>query len=242
MISACEPQKLAYNFYMELSVVMPVFNESKTLNEITARVLEMEMVSELLIVDDGSTDGTRELLKELESIHKVRVILKEVNEGKGSAVSLGMDNAKGDIVLIQDADLEYDPSDYPALLKPIEEGEVDVVFGSRFLRNPTSPLYFSSRVANRFLTFTTNLLYGCKLTDMETCYKVFRKEVVDGIRIKAKRFDFEPEFTAKIMKRKVSYTEVPISFNPRSYKAGKKIGMKDGLEALWTLIKYRFAE
>jgi len=227
---------------MRLSVIMPVFNESNTLREIIERVLAMQMVSELLIVDDGSTDGTRELLQDLELHSRIRVILKQKNEGKGSAVSIGIKNAEGDIVLIQDADLEYDPSDYPALLKPIEDGQVDVVYGSRFLRKPIPRLYFSSRIANKFLTFTTNLLYGCRLTDMETCYKVFRKEVVMGIRIKAKRFDFEPEFTAKIMKRKVAYTEVPISFKPRSYRAGKKIGVKDGLEALWTLIKYRFID
>jgi len=221
---------------------MPVFNEKETLIEIVEKVLAMPMVFELLIVDDGSTDGTREILQELNSQERVRVIFKEVNQGKGSAVSMGIRSAKGDVILIQDADLEYDPNDYPALLKPIEEGLVDVVYGSRFLRKPEPKLYFFSRIANRILTFTTNLLFGCKLTDMETCYKVFRKEVVEGIEIKAKRFDFEPEFTARIMKKKVSHTEVPVSFFPRSYEAGKKIGIKDGLEALWTLIKYRFID
>ncbi len=242
LIGACEPINLEYNFDMKLSVVMPVFNEKSTLNEIVEKVLAMQIVSELLIVDDHSTDGTRELLKEFVAIDRIRVILKDKNEGKGSAVTLGIRHAKGDVILIQDADLEYNPSDYPALMKPIEDGDVDVVYGSRFLRKPELALYFSSRMANRFLTFVTNLLYGSKLTDMETCYKAFRKEVAAGIDIKAKRFDFEPEFTAKIMKRKFSYTEVPVSFYPRSYEAGKKIGIMDGLEAFWTLVKYRFVD
>jgi len=221
---------------------MPVFNEKGTLKEIVEKVLAMPNVFELLIVDDRSTDGTREILKEFETVDRIRVILKEKNEGKGSAVTIGIRNAKGDVILIQDADLEYDPQDYPALMKPIEDGNVDVVYGSRFLRKPEPALYFSSRMANRVLTFFTNLLYGSKLTDMETCYKVFRKEVAAGIDIKAKRFDFEPEFTAKIMKGKHPYTEVPVSFYPRSYEAGKKIGIKDGIEALWTLVKYRFVD
>ena len=199
-------------FDMELTVVMPVYNEKNTLKQIIKKVLEMPMVAELLIVDDGSTDGTREILGALDNQERIRVILKEKNEGKGSAVSLGIREATGDVIVIQDADLEYDPKDYSKLMKPISDELVDVVYGSRYLKEQDTQQYITSRMANKFLTFMTNLLYGSKLTDMETCYKMFRKEVAEGLEIKAKRFDFEPEFTAKLLKRGVSHTEVPIYF------------------------------
>jgi glycosyltransferase involved in cell wall biosynthesis len=219
---------------------MPVYNEKDTIREIVKRVLAREEVFELVIVDDGSADGTRKILtEEIEPLNQVRVILKEKNEGKGSAVTLGIDQAVGDLIVIQDADLEYDPREYPNLLKPIQEGVADVVYGSRFLGAPRRPILFWNMVANKILTLTANILFNNILTDMETGYKLFKKEVMDGITIHAKRFDFEPEFTAKILKKGVRIFEVPITFNPRLYEEGKKITAWDGVEAMWTLIKYR---
>lgn len=228
---------------MKLSVIMPVYNEKDTIREIVKRVLEVEFVHELLIIDDGSTDGTREILKkDIEGLEKVRIILKEKNEGKGSAVTLGIAEAEGDLIIIQDADLEYDPQQYALLMKPIEKGIADVVYGSRFLGAARRPILFWNMVANKILTFVTNILYNNILTDMETCYKLFKKEVMDGVTIHAKRFDFEPEFTAKMLKKKARIYEVPIEFTPRPYEEGKKINAWDGVEALWTLIKYRFID
>ena len=226
---------------MKLSVIMPVYNELQTIREIVKRVLEIDEVFELLIVDDGSTDGTRQVLKEeIEPLDKVRVILKEKNEGKGSAVVLGIKEAAGDLIIIQDADLEYDPREYPKLLKPIEEDIADIVYGSRFLGGGRRPILFWNMVANKILTLVTNILYNNILTDMETGYKLFRKQIMEGVTIHAKRFDFEPEFTAKMLKKNVRIYEVPIDFNPRMYGEGKKINAWDGVEAMWTLIKYRF--
>jgi glycosyltransferase involved in cell wall biosynthesis len=227
---------------MKVSVVIPAFNEIDTISEIIKRVKDVEIADEIVVVDDGSTDGTREFLMGKDGHGVIRTIFHERNQGKGSAVVTGVQNASGDLIIIQDADLEYDPRDYPALLVPIYEGLSDVVFGSRFLGGPRRPVMFWHMVANKMLTFMTNILYDTILTDMETGYKVFRREVFQGINIKAKRFDFEPEFTAKILKRKVRIFEVPIRFNPRDYHEGKKIGLKDAFEAIWTLIKYRFVD
>jgi glycosyltransferase involved in cell wall biosynthesis len=227
---------------MKLSVIIPIYNEVESIEEILKRVQETERAWEILLVDDGSIDGTRDLIKEIDGKDSIRVILKEKNEGKGSAVTIGMREAKGDVLLIQDADLEYDPRDYHTILKPIEEGIADVVYGSRFLGGPRRVVMFWHMVANYMLTFMTNILYNTILSDMETGYKIFRKEVVQGMTIHAKRFDFEPEFTAKILKRKYRIYEVPISFNPRDYSEGKKIKLKDAFEAVWTLLKYRFVD
>ncbi len=227
---------------MKLSVIIPIYNEVESIREIINRVKDTKLAWEIVLVDDGSIDGTRDLLKELDGKDNIRVILKEKNEGKGSAVVAGVQAAKGDILLIQDADLEYDPRDYPTLLKPLEEGVADVVYGSRFLGGPRRVVMFWHMVANYLLTFMTNILFNTILSDMETGYKVFRKEVVEGMTIHAKRFDFEPEFTAKILKRKYRIFEVPISFNPRDYSQGKKIKLKDAFEAVWTLLKYRFVD
>jgi glycosyltransferase involved in cell wall biosynthesis len=227
---------------MKLSVVIPVYNEVENVGEILKRVQATGLANEIIVVDDGSQDGTRDTLKNIDGKENIRVILHERNQGKGAAVVTGLRAAQGDILLIQDADLEYDPREYPILLQPIEEGKADVVYGSRFLGAPHRVTMFWHLMANRLLTFMTNILYNTILTDMETGYKVFRREVIENIKIRAKRFDFEPEFTAKVLKRNYRIFEVPISFNPRDYSQGKKIGMKDAFEAVWTLLKYRFMD
>jgi len=227
---------------MNLSVIIPVYNEVKNIQEIIKRVQATKLAKEIIIVDDGSQDGTRDILKKLDGKKKVHIILHEKNQGKGAAVVTGMNAAQGDILLIQDADLEYDPRDYPALLQPIEEGIADVVYGSRFLGAAHRVTMFWHQVANKLLTFMTNILYDSILTDMETGYKVFRREVIEGMKIRSQRFNFEPEFTAKILKRKYRIFEVPITFNPRDYEEGKKIGLKDAFEAVWALVRYRFID
>ena len=227
---------------MNISVIIPVYNEVNNVQEIVKRVQATKLATEIVIVDDGSLDGTREILQKLDGKKKIRVIFHEKNQGKGAAVVTGMKAAKSDILLIQDADLEYDPRDYPALLQPINEGMADVVYGSRFLGGPHRVTMFWHLVANHLLTAMTNILYNTILTDMETGYKVFRREVIDGMNIRAKRFNFEPEFTAKILKRKHRIFEVQISFNPRDYSQGKKIKLKDAFEAVWALLKYRFVD
>lgn len=227
---------------MNLSVVIPVYNEVSNIREILKRVQAQNLANEIVVVDDGSSDGTRDILRELDGREKVRVILHERNQGKGAAVMTGIQAALGDLLLIQDADLEYDPRDYPQLLKPLEEGIADVVYGSRFLGGPRRVAMFWHMIANKLLTTMTNILYDTILTDMETGYKVFRREIVNGMNIKARRFDFEPEFTAKVLKRRYRIFEVPITFNPRDYSQGKKIKLRDAFEAVWTLLKYRFVD
>jgi glycosyltransferase involved in cell wall biosynthesis len=225
---------------MKLSVIIPVYNEVESIETILKRVHATKLVHEIIVVDDGSKDGTRDILRKLDKKKGVRVILHEKNQGKGAAVRTGMSAAKGDVLLIQDADLEYDPRDYPELLKPIKEGLADVVYGSRFLGRAHRVTMFWHMVANKSLTLMTNILYDTILTDMETGYKVFKREVIEGLTIHANSFDFEPEFTAKVLKRKFRIFEVPITFNPRDYTQGKKIKLQDAFEAVWTLIKYRF--
>jgi glycosyltransferase involved in cell wall biosynthesis len=227
---------------MKITILVPTYNETHTIQEILKRVQAAEIAEEILVVDDGSTDGTREILQQLDGVGPVRVIFHEKNRGKGAAVRTGIQHAQGDVIIIQDADLEYDPRDYPGLLKPIQEGLADVVYGSRFLGGPRRPVMFWHMVANKILTLMTNILYNTILTDMETGYKVFRLKVVEGMNLKSKRFEFEPEFTAKILKRKVRIFEVPITFNPRDYEEGKKIGLKDAFQAVWALLKYRFVD
>jgi glycosyltransferase involved in cell wall biosynthesis len=227
---------------MKLSLIIPVYNEASTIREILNRVQKAGVADEIVIVDDGSTDGTRDILQSLDGQDSIRVIFHIHNQGKGAAVRTGIQHTTGDLILIQDADLEYDPRDIPALLKPIQEGIADVVYGSRFLGGARRSTMFWHMVANKMLTLMTNILYNAILTDMETGYKLFKREIVQNMKLRSKRFDFEPEFTAKILKKKVRVFEVPITFNPREYVEGKKIGLRDAFMAAWTLLKYRFVD
>lgn len=226
---------------MKISVVIPVFNERDTVTEILSRVrraLEGQD-AEVVVVDDGSTDGSVELLRSLSGI---RLIEHGQNQGKGAALRTAFAAAAGDVVIVQDADLEYDPRDYPKLLEPIEDGRADVVFGSRFLGGPHRVLFFWHYMANKLLTGLSNLFTNLNLSDMETGYKVFRRSVLAKIHIRSERFNFEPEITAKVAKSRCRVYEVPISYSGRTYEEGKKIGALDGLAALWAIIKFRFVD
>ncbi len=240
-----------------ITVVMPVYNERQYIEEIIRRVQDTEIVSELIIVDDGSTDGTREWLLTMTALKahgesdteildgharlrfdNVRFLFHTKNCGKGAALQWGFAEATGDIVIVQDADLEYDPRDYGKLLEPILDGRADVVYGSRFLGGPQRVHYFWHYVANRMLTLLSDMLTNLKLTYIETCYKVFRHEVLQGIRLKSNRFGFEPEVTAKMAKGKWRVYEVPISYSGRTYDEGKKITWRDGIQTLWCILRY----
>jgi glycosyltransferase involved in cell wall biosynthesis len=227
---------------LELSVIIPCYNEKSTIEEIIRRVRAVKLAQEIIVVDDGSTDGTREILVQIDRGEDLKVILHDRNQGKGAAVRTGFQAATGNVLLIQDADLEYDPREYPALLRPISEEITHVVYGSRFLGGPRKAMFFWNMVANRFLTLVTNILYDSILSDMETCYKVFRAEVIRDIPLRSRRFDFEPEVTAKVLKRGYRIYEVPISYNGREWYEGKKISWRDAVIALWTLLRYRFTD
>jgi glycosyltransferase involved in cell wall biosynthesis len=222
----------------KLTIVIPVFNESGTIHDIIAAVEATPYSKEIIVIDDGSTDGTRDILGAMQNTN-LRVIMHDRNQGKGAALQTGFSHAAGDIIIIQDADLEYDPEEYPILLKPILDGKADVVYGSRFAGHGAHRvLYFWHYVGNRFLTLLSNLFTNINLSDMETCYKVFTREALAGIEIKEKRFGFEPEITAKMAKKKLRIYEVPISYYGRTYEQGKKIDWKDGVKALWCILKY----
>ncbi len=224
-----------------LSVVMPVFNESETIEEIVRRVLAVPVRIQLIVVDDGSSDGTRDILPSLERELGFTLVLQPRNQGKGAALRRGFDEVRGDIVVIQDADLEYSPEEFPSLIELIAEGRADVVYGSRFLGRHRVFL-FTHYLGNRLLTLVTNVLYNTMLTDMETCYKVMRTEVLRSMSLHSDGFGIEPELTAKIFKRGYRVYELPITYDGRGYDEGKKITWRDGLVALWVLVKYRFTE
>ena len=242
---------------MKLSVVMPVYNEMRFIEEILKRVQAVDLEKEIIIIDDYSTDGTREFLQELMKaqqsvnparlgfsigvklrIDNIKIIFQEKNMGKGAALRRGFKEAQGDVVVIQDADLEYDPQDYHKLLEPIRRGEADVVYGSRFLGGPHRVLFFWHYLGNRFLTLLSNVFTNLSLTDMETCYKMFRQEVLNSIELEQNRFGFEPEVTAKVAKERWRIYEVPISYYGRTYEEGKKINWKDGIKAIWCILRY----
>jgi len=229
---------------MKLSVIIPVYNECATLRHVVERVLAVPLELEVICVDDGSRDGSREILADLHRQYpQVQVFLQPQNIGKGAALRRGIQEATGEFVVIQDADLEYDPADYPLLLEPLIQGKADVVYGSRFLgAAPHRVLYFWHSVGNRLLTLLSNCLTNINLTDMETCYKVFRREAIQGIPIEEDRFGFEPEITVKVAKRRLRIYEVGISYWGRTYEEGKKIGWKDGVRAVWCLLKYSLKE
>ena len=228
--------------FRKLSVIVPVYDERNTVVEIVRRMraVELPVDLEIVVVDDGSTDGTRDVLRQLGD-STVHVVLHERNQGKGAAIRTGLAHVTGDLVLVQDADLEYDPEDWPKLLNPIMRGKARVVYGSRFTGERRNML-FLHWIGNRFLSLVTNVLYNTTLSDMETCYKLFDRSVLDGITIRASRFEFEPEITAKILRRKIRIYEVPISYTGREFDEGKKITWRDGFIALWTLVKYRFTD
>lgn len=227
---------------VKLTVLMPVYNERETIREIVERVLAVGLCDELVIVDDCSTDGTRDILIELDRLPGVHVFLHGYNRGKGAALRTAMAHARGEIVLIQDADLEYDPSDYAKLIEPIQSGEADVVFGSRFLQaseHNSTPIH---RLGNRLLTMASNITTGLRLTDMETCYKVFRRGAVRGMVLREERFGFEPEFTAKLARRGCRVVERPVAYHGRGWSEGKKIGVRDALRALWCIVRYAWID
>jgi glycosyltransferase involved in cell wall biosynthesis len=225
----------------KLSVVIPVFNERQWIRELVRRVQEAPIPKEIIVVDDCSTDGTKDILRELERNTEIHVFFQPRNQGKGAALREGFRHATGNVVLVQDADLEYDPAEYPRLLQPIIENRADVVFGSRFIGDSHRVLYYWHYLANRALTMLSNMFTNLNLTDMETCYKVFRREVLSDIHLKSNRFGFEPEITAKVARRRTKpwrIYEVPISYSGRTYEEGKKIGMRDALTALYCIVRF----
>ena len=224
---------------MKVSVVIPVYNEIGTIEEIISRIHAVQLEKEIIIVDDGSTDGTRKRLKEIsKGKENVRIFYHNRNRGKGAALRTGFEAVTGDIIIVQDADLEYNPREYPMLLEPILDDRADVVYGSRFLGGPHRVLFFWHYVGNKFLTLLSNLLTNLNLTDVWTCYKVFRKQVVKDITLRSNRFGFEPEFTAKVAKKNFRIYEVPISYSGRNYSEGKKITWKDGIEGIFTIFRF----
>jgi glycosyltransferase involved in cell wall biosynthesis len=225
---------------LKLSIVIPIYNERETLETLIAKVNAVDYDKEILLIDDFSSDGTREVLKKYENKENFQVLYHDHNQGKGAALRTGFSNVNGDIIIIQDADLEYNPADYGTLIEPILDGRADVVYGSRFLGGPHRVLLFWHSIGNMVLTTFSNMLTNINLTDMETGYKVFTKKVNDTLTFKCDRFGFEPEFTAKVAKNNFRIYEVPITYNGRDYSEGKKITWKDGVAAIWYIIKFKF--
>lgn len=224
---------------MKLSIIIPVYNEPKTIGEIIRQVKTVKSLDkEIIVVDDGSTDETAKVIKD---IRDITVIKHKVNQGKGAAIRTGIAKTTGDYILVQDADLEYDPQDIPSMIKPIVQGKAEVVYGSRFT-GPRRNMFFWHWMGNQLLTLVTNVLYNTTLSDMETCYKIIPLKLIKSLNLKASRFEFEPEVTAKILKKNIRIWEVPISYAGREYNQGKKITWRDGVPALWTLLKYRFTD
>jgi len=228
------------NFNMKISVVVPVYNEESTLPAIHQRITKTQIPDEIIYVNDGSKNRTRSILDKFSANAIVKVITCKTNYGKGKALAYGIQAASGELIILQDADLEYDPVEYPRLIAPFSDKRINIVYGARFTKGSRHAFYLPHYIANRLLTGITNLLYGCRLNDMETGYKVFRKSIFNDLHIKALRFEFEPEFTAKALLSGHAILEVPISFNPRNYKQGKKIKFHDAITAIWTLISIRF--
>jgi glycosyltransferase involved in cell wall biosynthesis len=225
---------------MSVCVVIPVYNEINTIKAILGKVESQEMISEIIVVDDFSNDGTREVLKEFESKPKYKVLYNKKNMGKGASLRYGFAKAVSDIIIVQDADLEYDPSEYPILLNPIIQGKADVVFGSRFIGGPHRVLYFWHSVFNKLLTLLSNMINNINLSDMEVCSKVFKREILNRMTLKSNRFGFEPEFTAKVARLKLRIYEVPIQYHGRTYKEGKKVNWKDGVAAFWWILRFSY--
>ncbi|HEY2918935.1 MAG TPA: glycosyltransferase family 2 protein [Candidatus Binatia bacterium] len=236
---------------MKLSVLVPVYNEERTLEEVVRRVCAVQLPKEIILVDDGSKDRSREILTRLKEqnerandpLNQIKVFLQPENQGKGAAIKTAISHVTGDVVIVQDADLEYDPKDYPSLLEPIQDGSADVVYGTRFAGGGAHRvLFFWHSLGNRTLTLLSNMLTNLNLSDMEVGYKVFRAEVLKGIELKSHRFGFEPEITMKLAKKRCRFYEVPISYHGRTYEEGKKITWKDGIAALYYMIRFRFAD
>jgi len=227
---------------LRLSVLIPVYNEAETIGEIIRRVQAVDtgLELEIIAVDDGSQDGTAEILRQRAAAGDIQAFVHEANQGKGAAIRTALQHASGDILLVQDADLEYDPREYPDLLKPILEKRAQVVYGSRFRGGPHKAMFFWHMVGNKLLTLTTNILFNTILSDMETCYKIFTREIADRLRLRSPRWGFDPEITAQILKMGYRIYEVPISYTGREFYEGKKISWRDGFVVLWTLFKYRF--
>jgi glycosyltransferase involved in cell wall biosynthesis len=236
------PVRLDVPADFRLSIVVPVYNECATIRAILAKLLRLELPTEIIVVDDGSTDGTREQLQQFEGLPNLRIILKSANAGKGAALRTGFDQVTGSMVLVQDADLEYDPRDIPRLLQPILAGNVDVVYGSRFLERHWTGSSIMHRLGNRLLTAASNWTTGLRLTDMETCYKVFRADVLSQLTVRQDRFGFEPEVTAKLARRGLTFCEVPIRYRARDWDAGKKIGLRDAINALFCIVRYAWVD